>query len=116
MCAGSSSAPGLSGSVRKVLGYELRRDSPRRTSSIRTVGPSFWFERMDEPRPDAPVRSTLQYGCREQAEARTAAAIAADGPMVPAKFAPSSWTQADAAGNEANIATTTGRDRATPRE
>lgn len=114
MCAGSSSAPGLSGSARRVFGYEPRRDSPRRTSSIRTVGPSFWFEQMDEPRLDAAVRSTLQYGCCEQAEPRTATAIAVDGPMVRDKFAPSWWTQADAAGNEANIATTMGRDRATP--
>ena len=57
------------------------------------------------------VRSTSRYGCRyEQAEARIAAALAAGGRMVRDEFAPSWWTLADAAGNEADIATTRGRD------
>jgi 4a-hydroxytetrahydrobiopterin dehydratase len=46
----------------------------------------------------------------EQAEARVAAALAAGGRMVRDEFAPSWWTLADAAGNEADIATTMGRD------
>ena len=46
----------------------------------------------------------------EQAEARIAAALAAGGRMVRDTFAPSWWTLADAAGNEADIATTMSRD------
>jgi 4a-hydroxytetrahydrobiopterin dehydratase len=46
----------------------------------------------------------------EQAAARIAAALAAGGRMVRDEFAPSWWTLADAAGNEADIATTMNRD------
>jgi len=46
----------------------------------------------------------------EQAEPRIAAALAAGGRMVCDEFAPSWWTLADASGNEADIATTMGRD------
>jgi 4a-hydroxytetrahydrobiopterin dehydratase len=46
----------------------------------------------------------------EQAEARVAAAIAAGGHLVRDDYAPAWWTLADAAGNEADIATTMGRD------
>src|SRR2546428_659423 len=46
----------------------------------------------------------------EHAEARIAAALAAGGRMVRDEFAPSWWTLADASGNEADIATTMGRD------
>jgi len=45
----------------------------------------------------------------EQAEARVAAALAAGGRMVRDQFAPAWWTLADAAGNEADIATTMSR-------
>jgi 4a-hydroxytetrahydrobiopterin dehydratase len=46
----------------------------------------------------------------DQAEARVAAALAAGGRMVRDQFAPRWWTLADAAGNEADVATTQGRD------
>jgi 4a-hydroxytetrahydrobiopterin dehydratase len=46
----------------------------------------------------------------EQAEARVAAALAAGGRLVRDQFAPAWWTLADAAGNEADIATTLTRD------
>jgi 4a-hydroxytetrahydrobiopterin dehydratase len=46
----------------------------------------------------------------EQAKARIVAALAAGGRMVRDEFAPMWWTLADAAGNEADIATATGRD------
>ena len=42
--------------------------------------------------------------------AAMAAALAAGGRMVRDEFAPSWWTLADAAGNEADIATVMGRD------
>jgi 4a-hydroxytetrahydrobiopterin dehydratase len=46
----------------------------------------------------------------EQAEGRVAAALAAGGRLVRDQFAPAWWTLADAAGNEADIATVADRD------
>jgi 4a-hydroxytetrahydrobiopterin dehydratase len=96
---------------RAVLGYEPRADSPEEDLvDPLDRGPAFWFESMDEPRPDGGgaihVAIWVPY---EQAEARIAAALAAGGRMVRDEFAPSWWTLADAAGNEADIATTRGR-------
>jgi 4a-hydroxytetrahydrobiopterin dehydratase len=97
---------------RAMLGYEPRPDSPDEDLvDPRSRGASFWFEQMEEPRPDGGgaihVAIWVPY---EQAEARIAAALAAGGRMVRDKFAPAWWTLADAAGNEADIATTMGRD------
>lgn len=97
---------------RAVLGYEPRADSPDEDLvDPRARGPGFWFEAMKEPRADGGgaihVAVWVPY---EQAEARVAAALAAGGRLVRDQFAPSWWTLADAAGNEADIATTTGRD------
>jgi 4a-hydroxytetrahydrobiopterin dehydratase len=95
-----------------VLGYEPRRDSPAE-DLVDPHGRSvpFWFEQMAEPRRDGGgaihVAVWVPY---EQAEARIVAALAAGGRMVRDEFAPSWWTLADAAGNEADIATTKGRD------
>jgi len=97
---------------RAVLGYEPRRDSPDEDLvDPRGRGTPFWFEQMKEPRPDGGGAIHLAIWVPyEQAEARIAAALAAGGRMVRDKFAPSWWTLADAAGNEADIATTMGRD------
>ena len=97
---------------RAVLGYEPRGDSPDEDLIDPAFrGPSFWFEQMNEPRPDGGgaihVAIWVPY---EQAEARVAAALAAGGRMVRDEFAPSWWTLADAWGNEADIATTRARD------
>jgi 4a-hydroxytetrahydrobiopterin dehydratase len=97
---------------RAVLGYEPRGDTPDEDLvDPRSRGPSFWFEPMKEPRPGGlgaiHVAIWVPY---EQAEARVAAALAVGGRMVRDEFAPSWWTLADAAGNEADIATTLGRD------
>jgi 4a-hydroxytetrahydrobiopterin dehydratase len=96
---------------RAVLGYEPRADSPDEDLvDPLDRGPAFWFESMDEPRPNGGgaihVAIWVPY---EQAEARIAAALAAGGRIVRDEFAPSWWTLADAAGNEADIATTMGR-------
>ncbi len=97
---------------RAVLGYEHRRDNPGEDLvDPHGRGPAFWFERMQEPRPDGGgaihIAIWVPY---EQAEARIAAALAAGGRMVRDQFAPSGWTLADPAGNEADIATAKGRD------
>ena len=97
---------------RAVLGYEPRPDSPEEDLvDPRDRGPGFWFEPMDEPRPDGigaiHVAIWVPY---EQAEACVRAALAAGGRMVRDEFAPSWWTLADSAGNEADIATAKGRD------
>jgi 4a-hydroxytetrahydrobiopterin dehydratase len=96
---------------RAVLGYEPRLDSPGEDLvDPLSRGPAFWFEQMREPRPDGGgaihVAVWVPY---EQAEARIAAALAAGGRIVRDEFAPSWWTLADPAGNEADVSTTMGR-------
>jgi 4a-hydroxytetrahydrobiopterin dehydratase len=97
---------------RAVLGYDPRADSPDEDLvDPRMRGPSFWFEPMDEPRPDGGGSIHVAVWLpSELAEARVAAALAAGGRMVRDRFAPSWWTLADAAGNEVDVATTEGRD------
>jgi len=95
-----------------VLGYERRADNPDEDLvDPHQRNPSFWFEPMKEPRGDGGgaihVAVWVPY---EQAEARVAAAVAAGGRIVRDDFAPSWWTLADAAGNEADVATIRGRD------
>jgi 4a-hydroxytetrahydrobiopterin dehydratase len=109
---GATDRPGVMAFWRAVLGYEPRRDSPAEDLvDPRGRGTPFWFEQMKEPRADGGgaihVAIWVPY---EQAEARIAAALAAGGRMVRDQFAPSWWTLADAAGNEADIATVKDRD------
>ncbi len=95
-----------------VLGYKRRPDTPDEDLiDPRGRGPALWFEPMKEPRPGGLGAIHLAIWVpREQAETRIAAALAAGGRMVRDEFAPSWWTLADAAGNEADIATVAGRD------
>ena len=96
---------------RAALGYEPRGDSPDEDLvDPHGRGPAFWFERMDEPRQGGGAIHVAVWVPYEQAEARVAAAIAAGGHLVRDEFAPAWWTLADAAGNEADIATTMTRD------
>lgn len=97
---------------RAVLGYEPRGDSPDEDLvDPRSRGSSFWFEPMREPRPGGGGAIHVAIWVpHDQAEARVAAALDAGGRMVRDDFAPSWWTLADTAGNEADIATTMGRD------
>ena len=96
---------------RAVLGYEPRIDSPDED----LVDPhdrdaSFWFEQMDESRPDGTGAIHVAVWLPlEQAQARIDAAIAAGGRIVHDASAPSWWTLEDAAGNQADIATVGGR-------
>ncbi len=69
------------------------------------------FETMYEPRGKG--GGAIHVGIwvpQEEAEALAQAALAAGGRMVRDTYAPSWWTLADAAGNEADIATIAGRD------
>jgi 4a-hydroxytetrahydrobiopterin dehydratase len=95
-----------------ALAYAPRGDTPDEDLvDPRGRGPAFWFEPMDEPRADGGgAIHVAVWVPHEQAEARVAAALAAGGRLVRDEFAPAWWTLADAAGNEADIATTTGRD------
>ena len=95
-----------------VLGYEPRTDSPDEDLvDPHDRGPALWFEPMDEPRAGGGGAIHIAVWVpHEQAEARLAAALAAGGRMVRDTFAPAWWTLADAAGNEADIATITTRD------
>ena len=97
---------------RAILGYEPRPDSPNEDLvDPHRRGPSFWFEKMGEPRADGLGAIHLAiFVPFEQADDRIAAALAAGGRMVRDEYAPSWWTLADWAGNEADIATTRGRD------
>ena len=97
---------------RALLGYEPRPDTPDEDLvDPRDRGPAFWFEPMDEPRADGGgAIHVAVWVPHEQAEARVAAALAAGGRMVRDEFAPAWWTLADAAGNEADIATAMSRD------
>ena len=96
---------------RALLGYEPRLDSPLEDLvDPHGRGPAFWFEQMEELRPDGGGAVHIAVWLpREEAEARVTAALAAGGRLV-RDFAPSWWTLADAAGNEADISTAHGRD------
>lgn len=97
---------------RAVLGYEPRADSPEEDLvDPGRRGPAFWFEKMEETRPgDLGAIHVAVWMPYEQAQKRLAAALAAGGRLVRDEFAPMWWTLADAAGNEADIATPKTRD------
>lgn len=74
------------------------------------TGPGYWFQQMDEPRPQ---RNRIHLDVvvpHDQAEARVAAALAAGGHLVSDTRAPAFWVLADVEGNEACICTWQGRD------
>ena len=107
---GASDAAAVMPFWQAVLGYEHRPDSPEEDLvDPRNRGPAFWFETMDEPRQGGGAIHVAVWVPYEQAEARVAAALAAGGHLV-RDHAPAWWTLADAAGNEADIATVKSRD------
>ena len=95
-----------------VLGYERRPDSPDEDLvDPRDRGPAFWFEAMERPRPgELGAIHVAVWVPVEQAKARVAAALAAGGKLVRDDFAPAWWTLADAAGNEADVASVSHRE------
>jgi 4a-hydroxytetrahydrobiopterin dehydratase len=73
-------------------------------------GPAFWFQQMDEPRPQ---RNRVHFDVsvpHDEAERRIAAALAAGGTLVSNAEAPAFWILADPEGNEVCVCTWQGRD------
>lgn len=97
---------------RAVLGYQPRPDSPDEDLvDPLDRGPAFWFEQMEQPRSDGGGAIHVAVWVPiEMAESRVNAALAAGGHLVRDDFAPAWWTLADAAGNEADIATISHRE------
>lgn len=75
------------------------------------IGPSFWFQQMDEPRPQRDRFHIDVTVAHDIADQRVAAAIAAGGKLMTDKFARSWWVLADADGNEACVCTWQDRQR-----
>ncbi|WP_153506145.1 VOC family protein [Cumulibacter manganitolerans] len=74
------------------------------------IGPSLWFQQMDEPRPQ---RNRIHLDitvAHDEAEQRRERALLAGGRLVSDESAPSFWVLADAEGNEACICTWQDRD------
>lgn len=93
---------------RAVLGYEDDGDGGLVDPS--GVGPAYWFQQMDEPRPQ---RNRIHLDItvpHDQAEARVAAALAAGGTLRSDERAPAFWVLADVEGNEACVCTWQARD------
>jgi 4a-hydroxytetrahydrobiopterin dehydratase len=73
-------------------------------------GPAFWFQQMDEPRPQ---RNRIHFDVsvpHDQAHQRLQDTIAAGGTLVSDAEAPAFWILADPEGNEVCICTWQGRD------
>ncbi len=93
---------------RAVLGYATEPGTDPADAVLAdpgALGPGYWFQQMDEPRPQRNrihVDVTVPH---DQAEARVAAALAAGGTLVSDRRAPAFWVLADPEGNEACVCT-----------
>jgi len=96
-----------------VLGYV---DQPGQSGPLAGLidplgqGPAFWFQQMEEPRPQ---RNRIHFDIsvpHDQAHQRLQATIAAGGTLVSDAEAPAFWILADPEGNEVCICTWQGRD------
>jgi len=86
-----------------VMGYDTTSDDE--VSDPAGIGPTIWFQQMDQPRPQ---RNRIHFDItvgHDQAEGRIAAAIAAGGHLVSDERAPAFWVLADAEGNEVCVCT-----------
>ncbi|MFR9787464.1 VOC family protein [Streptomyces sp. MB22_4] len=86
---------------RALLGYEARANSGEDLVDPRRRGAPFHFQRMDAPRPQRNRVHVDVWVPYDQAESRTAAALAAGGRLVNDADAPSNRVLADPEGNEA---------------
>ena len=69
------------------------------------IGPAFWFQQMDEPRPQ---RNRIHIDVTvpsDRVDARIEAALAAGGTIVDDSHARAFWVLADPEGNEACLCT-----------
>lgn len=96
-----------------VLGYV---DQPGQSGPMAGLidplgqGPAFWFQQMDEPRPQ---RNRIHFDVsvpHDEAHQRIQDTIAAGGTLLSDAEAPAFWILADPEGNEACICTWQGRD------
>jgi 4a-hydroxytetrahydrobiopterin dehydratase len=100
---------------RAVLGYgdEPGQDGSQPGAGLTDPvgqGPTFWFQQMDEPRPQ---RNRIHFDVvvpHDETEHRIRAALDAGGRMVNDAEAPAFWVLADPEGNEACVCTWLGRD------
>jgi 4a-hydroxytetrahydrobiopterin dehydratase len=87
-----------------VFGYEVSADGSE-VADPAGVGPTVWFQQMDEPRPQ---RNRIHFDItvpHDLAQARVRAVIDAGGKLVSDAAAPSFWVMADPEGNEVCICT-----------
>ncbi|MGY0236618.1 VOC family protein [Longispora urticae] len=93
-----------------VLGYVDEVPGGDGLSDPDRAGPTFWFQRMDAPRPQRNrihVDVTVPH---DEADRRVRAALDAGGRLVSDAEAPAFWVLADVEGNEACVTTWQGRD------
>jgi 4a-hydroxytetrahydrobiopterin dehydratase len=93
-----------------VLGYESNARADDELVDPARQGPTFWFQQMDEPRPQ---RNRIHFDItvpHDDAQPRIQAALAAGGTLVSEAYAPSFWILADAEGNEVCVCTWQDRD------
>jgi 4a-hydroxytetrahydrobiopterin dehydratase len=86
-----------------VLGYV--DDGEDAIADPNRIGPPFWFQQMDAPRPQ---RNRIHIDVtvpHDVAESRIESALAAGGTMVTDRWAKAFWVLADPEGNEACICT-----------
>ena len=74
------------------------------------LGPSVWFQQMDEPRPQRNRIHLDVTVAHDEAAGRIERALAAGGHLVSDAEAPAFWILADSEGNEACVCTWQGRD------
>jgi len=91
-----------------VLGYSA--SGPSVLVDPAGIGPTLWFQQMDEPRTERQRFHIDVSVPHDVAEARVAAALAAGGRLVTDQYARSWWVLADADGNEACVCTWQDRD------
>ena len=100
---------------RAVLGY-VDDVAAGETGPVRAIkdplriGPSIWFQPMEEPRPQRNRFHLDVIVPHDVADERVAAALAAGGTLVSDAFARSWWILADAEGNEICVCTWEDRD------
>ncbi|WP_344487445.1 VOC family protein [Glycomyces endophyticus] len=85
-----------------VLGYEERGEEDLADPMSRNA--AFWFQEMDEPRPQRNRLHVDVFLPHDRVEARLAAALAAGGTLVRDR-SPHWWVVADPEGNEACVST-----------